>query len=305
MSMIGIAIVQMTNPSADLEGGLSAIRKAAKRYAWVDMIVVGELALNGVSLEKAEPAGGPTEQALCDLARELDIWLVPGSIYERRGHKVFNVAPVISPAGEIIARYDKMFPFAPYEKNVAYGENYVVFEVPGVGRFGTAICYDIWYPEAIRTLVAMGAEVVLAPTRTNTLDRDVEVALARANAVINQCYLLAVNMGGEAGLGRSVICGPGGEIIHECGVEFEAVAVELDLELVRRVRERGWNGLGQTLKTFRDAPARFPFHADPNARAKALGQLGPLTMPGKPNRENETADVPTKSANIHIIKTAK
>ncbi|MEO0465410.1 MAG: carbon-nitrogen hydrolase family protein [Pseudomonadota bacterium] len=305
MSTIGIAVVQLTNPSADFEGCLSAIRKTAKRYAWVDMIVIGELALNGVSLDKAEPAGGPTEQALCDLARELDVWLVPGSIYETRGGQIFNMTPVISPSGEIIARYDKMFPFAPYEKNVAYGENYVVFDVPGVGRFGTAICYDVWYPEAIRTLAAMGAEVVLAPTRTNTMDRDVEIALARANAVTNQCYFLAVNMGGEAGLGRSVICGPGGEIIHESGVEFEAVAVEVDLELVRRARERGWNGLGQTLKTFRDAPAKFPFHADPSARAEAFGQLGPLTMPGKPNRANEPADVQTTPADIHIIKTAK
>lgn len=305
MSKIGVAIIQLTEPSGnDLDGALERIRKTAKRFPWVEMVVIGELSLNGVSPSKAEPAGGPTEQKLCKLARELSIWLVPGSLYETRGPRIFNVTPVISPKGETVARYDKMFPFAPYEKNIASGENYVVFDVPGVGRFGTVICYDIWYPEAIRTLAVMGAEVILAPTRTNTIDRDVEIAIARTNAATNQCYMLAVNVGGEAGMGRSVICGPGGEIVYECGVGFEIAAVELDFDLVRRVRERGWHGLGQTLKTFRDAPLSFPFHADATARQSAMASLGPLTMPLKPNRN--AAGVPDEAqstARIRVVKS--
>lgn len=305
MSKIGVAIIQLTEPSGDdLDGALESIRKTARRFPWVDMVVIGELALNGLSLNKAEPAGGSTEQKLCKLARELNVWLVPGSLYETRGSRIFNVTPVISPQGEIVARYDKMFPFAPYEKNISAGENYVVFDVPGAGRFGTVICYDIWYPEAIRTLAVMGAEVILAPTRTNTIDRDVEIALARANAATNQCYMLAVNMGGEAAMGRSVICGPGGEVIYECGAGFEIAAVELDLDQVRRIRERGWHGLGQTLKTFRDAPLSFPFHADTATRRSAMANLGPLTMPTKPNRNaSDTSESAEANVRIRVIKS--
>jgi predicted amidohydrolase len=307
MSKIGVGFIQLTESSGnDLDGALESIRKTSKRFPWIDMVVIGELSLNGVSLSKAEPAGGPTEQKLCDLARELNIWLVPGSLYETRGSRIFNVTPVISPKGETVARYDKMFPFAPYEKNISSGENYVVFDVPGVGRFGTVICYDIWYPEAIRTLAAMGAEAILAPTRTNTIDRDVEIALARANAATSQCYMLAVNVGGEAGMGRSVVCGPGGEIVYECSTGFEIAAVELDFDLVRRVRERGWHGLGQTLKTFRDAPLSFPFHVDAAARRSAMAGLGPLTMPLKPNRDAADAPESTHStARIRALKSTK
>ena len=52
----------------------------------------------------------------------------------------------------------KMFPFEPYEANVAAGREFLVFDVPSVGRFGLSICYDMWFPETSRTLAAMGAE---------------------------------------------------------------------------------------------------------------------------------------------------
>ena len=49
-------------------------------------------------------------------------------------------------------------------------------------RAGISICYDMWFPETTRSLVAMGAEVILHPTMTNTIDRDVEQSIARASA---------------------------------------------------------------------------------------------------------------------------
>ena len=58
----------------------------------------------------------------------------------------------------------------------------------------------------------------------------------------------------------------------------ERRALELDLDLVRRVRERGWNGLGQTLKSFRDTPMSFPPYAGAQD-LPGLAALGPLSMP--------------------------
>jgi predicted amidohydrolase len=62
-----------------------------------------------------------------------------------------------------------MFPFYPYETGVTQ-VHYCVFDVPNVARFGVSICYDMWFPETIRTLVTMGA-VILHPTLTGTIDR--------------------------------------------------------------------------------------------------------------------------------------
>jgi predicted amidohydrolase len=282
MSTLGVAAIQTAGKKS---GNLALIEKeietTTKRFPWVSMVVVGELAIHGPGLGFTEDEGGETETRLCELARRLGVWIVPGSLYVNRADKVFNCTPVINPAGEIIARYDKMYPFLPYEVGVEPGVTPVVFDVPGAGKIGIAICYDVWFPEASRTLAAMGAEVILVPTMTNTIDRDVELSIARSTAAINQCIVVDVNVGGEQGFGRSVFYGPGGEKIHECGSGHEVVALELDFEQVRRARSRGWHGLGQTLKSFRDMPATYPFHADPDARHTALAGLGPLDIPDR------------------------
>ncbi|HFB54904.1 MAG TPA: carbon-nitrogen hydrolase family protein, partial [Hellea balneolensis] len=224
--------------------------------------------------------------------KETGLWLIPGSLHELRGGKIYNTTPVINPQGEIIARYDKMFPFLPYEKDVESGRDYVVFEVPGAGKIGIAICYDIWFPEAIRTMAAMGAEVIIAPTMTNTIDRDVEISIARANAAINQCYFLAVNCAGEQGNGRSVFYGPGGDLIHQSGTGREIVLIDVNFEKVRRDREKGWHGLGQVMKSFRDSNVEFPFHAEIAHRHRALESLGPLEMPKKHQQQNQSITRP-------------
>jgi predicted amidohydrolase len=279
---MGIASIQLSGAkSGNYDLVETEIRSVAKSYPWVEMVVFGELSICGASLDNAEPAGGPTERKLQDLAKELGLWLIPGSLHELRGGKVFNTTPVINPDGEIIARYDKLFPFLPYEKDVEAGRDYVVFDVPEIGRIGIAICYDIWFPEAIRTMAAMGAEVIIAPTMTNTIDRDVELSIARANAAINQCYFLAVNCAGEQGNGRSVFYGPGGDLLHEAGAGREVVLIDVDFKRVRRERERGWHGLGQVMKSFRDSNVEFPMHADLNQRKSALNNLGTLSVPGK------------------------
>lgn len=301
MSTLGIASIQLAGRKTDNIDLMEAeFRSIAKRFPWVEMIVCGELAVQGPNPAHAEPAGGPTEKRFQKIAREIGKWLIPGSQFEARGDKIYNTALVVNPQGEIVVRYDKMFPFLPYEKGIASGLDSVVFDIPGAGRIGIAICYDMWFPEAMRTLVGMGAEAIILPTMTNTIDRDVEVSIARANAAINQCYFIDVNVAGELGNGRSVFYGPGGELLHECGTEREVSAFEIDFEQVRRARDRGWHGLGQVLKSFRDAPARFPLHENQEARQQAMSGLGELRMPGQqrgvlPDEAEEIAGTETSA----------
>jgi predicted amidohydrolase len=112
MSTLGVAAIQTAGKKS---GNLALIEKeieaTTKRFPWVSMVVVGELAIHGPGLGFTENEGGETENRLCELARHLGVWIVPGSLYVNRADKVFNCTPVINPAGEIIARYDKMYPF--------------------------------------------------------------------------------------------------------------------------------------------------------------------------------------------------
>ncbi|NJO35244.1 MAG: hypothetical protein HC869_21250 [Rhodospirillales bacterium] len=73
--------------------------------------------------------------------------------------------------------------------------------------------------------------------------------------------------------------GPGGEVLYVAGTTREFIVLNVDLEHVRDVRQRGWNGLCQTLKSFRDTQVEYPQYSRAGATASALGQLGPLVLP--------------------------
>ena len=61
---------------------------------------------------------------------------------------------------------------------------------------------------------------------TNTIDREVELTVARASAVMFQTYFFDVNStGGLLGYGRSIICGPDGEILHQAGTAKEIIPI--------------------------------------------------------------------------------
>lgn len=282
MSRFAIAGLQVEVGHGNNVPRLSAsIESLMLVFPWVQMVVCSELATHGPAAAYAEPMPGPTEHAFQALARKHQIWIIPGSSYERTEGAPYNTAAVINPAGEVVLRYRKMFPFTPYGC-AQPGKDFAVFDVPGVGRFGLSICYDMWFPETSRTLACMGAEVLIHPTMTATLDRDVELAIARATAATNQMFVFDINGIGVGGVGRSIIVGPNGDVIHQAGAGPEQMPVEIDLARVRASRERGLMNLGQPLKSFRDAPVRFEVYDPDSPLRRGLAKLGPLAKPGRP-----------------------
>ncbi|WP_026261363.1 carbon-nitrogen hydrolase family protein [Kiloniella laminariae] len=255
------------------------VEVALARFPWLDMILFSELAPFG-PLQGNHPETISTQiEIFQELAAQHKIWLIPGSMFERRETGIYNSSVVINPNGEIVGRYDKMFPFMPYETGVTGGTEFLVFDVPQVGRFGFSICYDIWFPETTRTLAAMGAEVLLHPVLTGTTDRDVELAIARATAAQFQCYVFDINGIGAGGIGRSCVVGPGGNMLYEARGSEEIIPIEIDMDLVRRQRALGQNGLGQVLKSFRDRNVDFSVYDRSRFSHEYHDSLGPLQMP--------------------------
>jgi predicted amidohydrolase len=248
-------------------------------YPWVQMLVFSELSVFGPDTRLAQPMPGPTEQELCALAKQYGIWLLPGSLYELADGVIYNTTPVIDPNGVVVTRHRKTFPFTPYEVGVTPGDTWTVFDVPGVGRFGVSICYDRWFPETSRTLACMGAEVLLHPSLTGTIDRDIELSIGRATAAQNQMFVFDINGCGVGGNGQSQVIAPGGEVLYLAGRAEEVIPLEIDLDRVRRSREVGLRGLGQPLKSFRDRTVEFPAYPKSAANLQHLQQLGPLAKP--------------------------
>lgn len=192
----------------------------------------------------AESIPGPLTNRLGALARELDLWLVPGSFYEKaEGGGVHNTTIAIAPDGTIRAKYRKVFPWRPWEQTVP-GNEFVTFDIEDVGRIGLMICYDGWFPEVARHLAWMGAEVILHPSLTTTSDRPQELVLARANAIVNQVFVVNVNAG-SPGLGGSLIVDPEGHELQVAGQGEVFMTEVLDLDAVTRVRERGSVGMSR------------------------------------------------------------
>lgn len=257
MRALAIAAVQTTSVPHDLpasyERFAGRVRAVRQAFPHVQLVVVPELMLSteapllpdsGAWLTEAACAvPGALTDRLCALARETGLWLVPGSVYEKADDgRVHNTALAISPNGEIAARYRKVFPWQPYERT-APGDEFVVFDLPGIGRAGLAICYDGSFPQEARQLAWLGAEVIIQPTLTTTRDRERELVCARANAWTNQVHVVNVNAADPAGVGASLMVGPEGIVRHQAGGGEEVLVDVLDLDAVTRVRTYGSAGL--------------------------------------------------------------
>ena len=260
-------------------------------YPWVNMIVFSELCAFGPLTTHALSDPEAVEKEFCDLAKKHSIWIVPGSMYHKREDEIFNAAVAISPEGEVVTRYDKLFPFFPYEEGVTPGDKFAHFDVPDVGRFGVSVCYDLWFPETARSMAANGVDVILHPTLTPTIDRDVELAIVQATAATNQCYVFDVNGIGAGGNGRSIVCGPDGRVLYTASVGDEIIPLELDLERVKRSRELGLLRLGQPLKSFRDRKIDFSIY-DKDNEGDYLSTLGPLVKPKRKVSLDAAFDAP-------------
>ncbi len=291
--LFGIAGVQMEVVPWDADATLGkmsdAITQISWSFPWIQMIMFHELVVPGLVQfvtaptpdtwkQSAEPIPGPITERLCEMARKTKKWLVPGSMYELDGGDLYNTAIVISPEGEIVAKYRKMFPWLPYEVGTKAGDEFCVFDVPDVGRFGLCICYDMWFPEVARTLAWMGAEIILQPTMTPTSDRELELVMARANAIFNQCYFVSLNGVGPYGGGRSLIVDPDGRILQQAPANETFLTEIIDLDHVTRTREFGTLGLGQTLKQVRDAGHTFPIYNNGKVQGGSFERLGKLAF---------------------------
>ncbi|MBS3795934.1 MAG: carbon-nitrogen hydrolase family protein [Candidatus Thorarchaeota archaeon] len=268
----GIAGLQLKRHSTDSKRNLEKFQEVSRgtteEFPWLDLIFAGEYYLQehqaGESWrEYATVFPNALTDEIGELARELEVWIVPGTLIEKGNEGVYNTVFVFNPDGEIFTRYRKAFPWRPSE-DYDYGDSLVVFEIEDFGKIGLSICYDIWFPEVFRTLAWMGAEVVLHPTANPMPDRDTEITLAQAQAVFNQCYVLSLNTVEEIGGGYSAFVDPEGKKLRESGPEESVLTTVVDFDYVSWVREYGTFGNTPVWKSLRDSEFKgaFPVYED-------------------------------------------
>ena len=121
---ITIASIQMfvhKNKKQNVEQVKKHLKYLSKVFPQVEMVVFPELSVSESALEpeeQAENIPGELTGLFSRLAKKHGLWLIPGSIYEKSGSKVYNTSVVFSPEGDLVGKYRKRFPWCPYEKTV-------------------------------------------------------------------------------------------------------------------------------------------------------------------------------------------
>jgi predicted amidohydrolase len=188
-----------------------------------------------------------------ELARKHGLYVHVGSLaIKLSDEKAANRGFLISPKGDIAARYDKIHMF---DVDLANGESYresrnyrpgemAAFADLPWGRLGLTICYDLRFPALYRAPAEAGASMLAIPSAftkpTGEAHWDV---LMRARAIENGCFVFAAAQGGthESGrgtYGHSLIVDPWGRVLAQGGTEPGVVMAEIDPAEVTKARAR-------------------------------------------------------------------
>jgi predicted amidohydrolase len=259
-SSLRAAAVQL-NSTEDTERNLATadrlVREAAGRGA--ELVVLPEkwnvLGRGGVMEAAAQPIdGGDAVRWAQDIARELGLELVAGSVIEARPGqpKTSNTSLHVGPDGSLRGVYRKLHMFDVEVDGVVYaesereqpGDEVVVSETAAGLRLGMSICYDVRFPELYRELSDRGAELIAVPSAfTLATTRDHWEVLLRARAIENQCFVVAANQIGTSppdkrSGGRSMIVDPWGVVLAVAPDTETAIVADLDFDRLREVRRR-------------------------------------------------------------------
>ncbi|MEW6644529.1 MAG: carbon-nitrogen hydrolase family protein [Pseudomonadota bacterium] len=187
-----------------------------------------------------------------ELARELKIFVHIGSLAVRAtAERAANRSFLVDPAGDIVARYDKIHMF---DVDLGHGEtyresaNYQPGEVAAVadlpwGRLGLSICYDLRFPALYRALAEAGSSFISIPSAFTRKTGEAHWnVLMRARAIETGCYIFAAAQGGKHENGRetfghSLIVDPWGTILAEADTEPGVILAKIDPAKVESVRK--------------------------------------------------------------------
>jgi predicted amidohydrolase len=166
----------------------------------------------------AEPLDGPRMEQLRGVARELGVWLAPGSVPESVADGIANTATLIDPAGEVRAVHRKAHLYGTHERAAfVAGDRTTVVEADDLGAVGLCVCFDGDFPETARAMRAGGARLVVSPCAYEAAAEPWWDRLYPAHALVNgQWWVLANQAGANASvtlLGGSVVLSPFGEAV--------------------------------------------------------------------------------------------
>ena len=247
-------------PVVDDKGENLKIAAAAVRSAAADgchMVVLPEMfncpyGNKYFPLYAEEFPHGETLQLLSTLALEQSVYLVGGSIPERDEDRLYNSCFIFGPGGNLLARHRKIHLFdIDIPEGISFkesdtltpGHTISMFDTPFC-RVGVAICYDIRFPELIRTMAIKGINLLVLPAAFNMTTGPAHWQLTmRARSLDNQIYVAAVSPARDeaaeyVAYGHSLVTDPWGTVLVEAVGEPCILTAHIDLNYLAGIRRQ-------------------------------------------------------------------
>ncbi len=255
MSKFQLGVCQMivsSDKDQNIGNAEKLIREAAKEGSQV--VVLPEM-FNCPYQNKyfplfAETFPGKTTNFLSNLAKELKIYIIGGSIPEKDGDAIYNTSYIFGKDGNLLGRHRKIHLFdIDVEGGIRFkesdtltsGESITVVDTEYC-KIGVAICYDMRFPELMRLMTLQGAKVIVVPAAFNmtTGPAHWEVTM-RARALDNQIYFITASPARNLdasyhAYGHSSIVNPWGTVISEANEKECIIYGEIDLDSIEKIR---------------------------------------------------------------------
>ena len=271
-----IAAIQICCKVGDVPANLNRAERLVESASvgGAEFVCLPELFTTGIVFGKmdrlAEPIPGPTTQELSRIARTHSVYLVAGMV--ERGEQtgtLHNASVLISPQGELLQKYRKIFLYLDENKGFVPGDQPCICELP-FGKIGMTICYDYVFPEYIRYLAFKGIDLLVHSTAWLTTDEcerwhynnGAYRAMGMTRALENGFYFISANHWGNydldgtlRGIGQSSIISPWGEILAEVP-EGEGVAIaDVDFD-----KPEGWRAnVAPYISDYQEAAEKLDF----------------------------------------------
>ncbi|MDO4855255.1 MAG: carbon-nitrogen family hydrolase [Limosilactobacillus gorillae] len=235
--------VRLGQPDQNYQQVKDDVNKAAAMGATV--VVLPEMWNTGYAFKRldklADVNGERTRSTLAKLAEGNGVSIVGGSVAIKRGEHFYNTTYVFNSRGQLVGHYDKVHLFGLMNEDdfISAGSEPNYFKLDGV-KAVSAICYDLRFPEWLRTISRGESQVLFLPAAWPVQRIDHWRILNQARAIENQCFVVAVNQTGADSNnrfgGQSLVIDPWGKILFEANDATGLSYVDFDPEEVYSIR---------------------------------------------------------------------
>ena len=252
-----IALLQLAgnkDKRKNIENALSQIRIVVSKHQ-AELVVLPECFNSPYGTQyfkdfAEEIPSGETSLALSNIARELKIYLVCGSLPEKSVGRFYNSCPVFGPDGALLCVHRKVHLFdmdipgkCTFKESevLTPGKSLTMFKVRN-WKIGLGICYDMRFEEFAKLYRLQRCDMLIYPgafdTFTGPMHWDL---LARSRANDNQVFVAAVcgardETADYVAYAHTTLVDPWGKVMGSLGTKQDMIVCDIDFKVMDEVR---------------------------------------------------------------------